>query len=431
MKPEMFHSIWDPFLYKYHLYYRDLSIEGKKRFLNRVNSIFHNVTIMGKNGLEMTDEIRILVVSNLVQLTFGLKEYWLYGYEYIYLYPEAFEIKNSSEAVTGSTYNSKIIALSWQDFAKDHLSPKDGKNVSFAQFALALVRTVLNGRKFDLNFGSYLDTWFEIIKKECAFKSRSESSYNLDEGMEDLNDIFTKCVEMFFEKPAIFKKELPTSYAHLCVLLNQDPLNITEDYKVDKEKLAKSNVLVEIPKFIPIHYKYKEWHWLYNFSFFGITACPMIIYFIIHKYMFNPISIVLIMVLTGLFLSAVLYKKLKKLGLFKQPWLIVLNGIFGYGPCLITGILFLNQIYGYGFTAKQTKHEIIGYSKIDQYSNQISTFEVTFNYKDGFLEDAPSARKFVSFETIPTNPKHFFNGVIYEIRNGLIGIPIIANRELY
>jgi len=141
MKNQAFFDLWDSFLNNYHLYYRDLSDKGKKRFVNRVHSIYLNVDILGKEDLEITDEIRVLVISNLVQLTFGLKEFWLYGYDYINLYPEAFMVKSSGEAVAGSTYQTKIISLSWQDFAKDHLQAHSGKNISLAQYAQALVRT--------------------------------------------------------------------------------------------------------------------------------------------------------------------------------------------------------------------------------------------------------------------------------------------------
>ena len=160
-----FFETWNAFLNNFQLYYRDLNNEGKIRFVSRVQSIYQNIDIIGKEGLEVTEEIKILVISNLVQLTFGLEKFWLYGYDYLYLYPDSFCVKTTQEPVAGSTFRSKIIALSWKDFAHDHLHAQDGKNISFLQFAKALIRSVLNGKNYDLKFGSYIEEWFLIIKK--------------------------------------------------------------------------------------------------------------------------------------------------------------------------------------------------------------------------------------------------------------------------
>ncbi|OYU94712.1 MAG: hypothetical protein CFE21_13550 [Bacteroidetes bacterium B1(2017)] len=426
-----FFEQWDSFLYKYHLYYRNLSLKGKERFVKRVESIYLNVEIIGKEGQEINPEISILVVSNLVELTFGLKEFWLFGYEYIYLYPEAFEIKKTGQTVSGSTYQNKIIALSWQDFAKDHLKANDGRNISLAQYALALIRTVLNGKQYDIHFGSYMDTWFEIIKKECLLKSNRDTMQQLDENPEDLNHVFSKCVEMFFEKPELFRKELPTSYAHLCLLLNQDPLNSADDYTYDRQRLSKANVLQSLPKAIPINYKYKEWHWAYNFPFFGLTICPVVLYFLSETLLVQTDLILSFILVTGITLSILGIKFFKDLGLFKNTWLIFVNGVLGYSPVLVCTLLVVNHLHGWEFSAKTSKHEIASFYSKEGYSNNTQTRIITFNFSDDFLLDFPKARTFEKFEILPTNSLTFFNGVSYEIRHGLIGIPIVTKRELY
>ncbi len=431
MKNQAFFDLWDSFLNNYHLYYRDLSDKGKKRFVNRVHSIYLNVDILGKEDLEITDEIRVLVISNLVQLTFGLKEFWLYGYDYINLYPEAFMVKSSGEAVAGSTYQTKMISLSWQDFAKDHLQAHSGKNISLAQYAQALVRTVMNGKKYDLHFGSYLDTWLEIIRKECLAKSDGTAAMRLSENQDDIQFVFSKSVEMFFEKPDLFKKELPTSYAHLCLLLNQDPMNITEDYAYERERLSKSNVLVHLPPHVPITFKYKNWHWIYNLSFFGLTACPMALYLISDRHLVQTAQILILILLTGLVISVVFYKAIEQLGLFRKWWMFALNSVLGISPCLVTTLLLVNQAYAYPSTAKVSSHAIASYYQTEHYTNHTSTQIVTFNFSDEFLIDYPKARTFDEFEKKPTNKSTLFNGITYDIRNGLIGIPLIYQRELY
>ncbi len=312
----------------------------------------------------------------------------------------------------------------------DHLMRKQGKNTSFAQYALALVRTVLNGKKFDLGFGSYLDTWYEIIKKESAFKSENDDVDSLAKSNDDLAHVFSKCVELFFEKPETFKKELPASYAHLCLLLNQDPLNITEDYAYNRTRLNKSTLKEPLPPFITKNYKYKTWHWSYNLAFFGFAICPMILYFLIENILITPAQIIITIVAIGIIATFIFYLPLKRVGLYSNPVLLFLNNLIGAAPCLITGYLLINNLYGYPFTAKVTRHKIASYYQT-QSSRSSSGISTTFNYSDNFLVDYPKARTFELFDKKTLPVATLFNGVEYEIRNGLLGLPILIDRKLY
>ncbi len=427
----MFFTQWDSFLYNYHLYYRNLNESGKKRFVKRVNSILNNLTIIGKEGLQVTAEIKILVVANLVQLTFGLKNYWLYGYEYIYLYPESFSLPNQNEAVAGSTFQQKIIALSWRNFAIDHLKANDGHNISLAQYALGLIQTVFNGNRYDQKFGSYIDTWFEIINKEIALKVNNDGFGGLEYTSDNIKPTFAKCVELFFEKPSFFKKELPTSYAHFCLLLNQDPLNVSENYAYNLERISKKNVLSPLPKFISIHYKYKDWHWIYNLPFIGIFTTPLLLFYLTENLLVRTEHILLIMFIVGSVLAISFYKPLQQIYLFKNFGLLWLSSICGYGPLLVGSLLSINQIHGYDFSAEYSKHQVASYYLKEIPSNPKEARQIVFNFSDDYLIDFPKARTF-DFNSQPlTNKLTFFNEIGYEIRHGLIGIPIVTKRELF
>jgi MtfA peptidase len=431
MVDKAFIDTWSSFLDDYHLYYRNLGQKAKQKFLKRVNSIYHNVDIIGKEGLEVTEEIKILVVSNLVQLTFGLKEYWLYGYDYIHLHPGTFMLPKSGEFVKGSTYNTKIIALSWEHFAFDHLHPQFGRNVSLAQYALALLRTVFNGKHYDLHFGSYIDTWFEIIKKECELKSSGSEYQRFNENAEDLNYIFSQCVEIFFERPEVLKKDLPSTYAHLCLLLNQDPGNSFEDYKYDRESLNKSPLISQLPKHVPVHYKYKNWHWLYNFSFFGLTLCPLIMYFQIDKLLIQVFDLFGFATLCSIITAIFIYKPLKSIGIFERFWVVFLNCFLGYIPSLLTLLICINNLGSLPGTSVKSKHEIITYYLSESYINRERSNPVTFILQNHYLEEHPHARTFESFDKTPVNGHNFFNGIEYDIRKGWLGLPIIYSRDLY
>lgn len=431
MPVSAFFEVWDSFLNNFQLYYRNLDKEGKIRFVTRVQSIYENVHIIGKDELELTEDIKILVISNLVQLTYGLEKYWLFGYEYLYLYPDSFFIKTVNEPVAGSTFQSKIIALSWKDFAHDHLHAQDGKNISLLQYAKALVRTVLNGKNYDLKFGSYLDEWFSIIKKECEYKQSRSMAQHVLEDEEDIAEVFARCTEIFFEKPAILKKELPNTYAHLCCLLNQNPLNITENYAYDINSLNSSKLAAPLPKEIHIHYKYKQWHWTYNLPLFGLSICPMVYYFIHERQLIHTYQVLSLVVVLGMVCGFIFYPFLKSIYLYNRLYTLLTVSVLGFSPCLITTLLSLNQLYAYPFTSEVSSHKIASYYQAEPNKGRLNSQSITFNFSDEFLIDYPKARTFKKFEKFPTHPLTIFNEVQYEIRRGLIGIPILYQREPY
>jgi Mlc titration factor MtfA (ptsG expression regulator) len=431
MPSEAFYNTWDGFLQKYHLYYRDLSETGKKRFVKRLHSILNNVEIIGKSGLEVTEEIKVLVVANLVQLTFGLKEYWLYGYDYIHLHPEAFFIQKTGETVTGSTYNSKIIALSWHDFAFDHLHPQKGRSVSLAQYALALLRTVYNGSHYDLHFGSYLDTWFDVIKRECALKSEDSEYERFNEKAEDLNYVFSQCVELFFDVPDLLASDLPATYAHLCLLLNQNPVNTNNDYAYERGDFNKVKLIEPLPKRIVINHKYKNWHWLYNVTFFSVACSPVCLFFLLENILIDPIQLLIFIILSGIFLSIIFFSYLKEHGIFNKFWALLLNALFGYAPGLITLLILINNLSYIPNSSVVSKHEIITYYLQESIIHREQSNPITFVLRDQFLDQYPKARTFEKFDKMPVTQPNYFNGIEYDIRRGLLGLPIIYKRELY
>ena len=97
-------------LEKYNLYFRNLSKKGKHKFVKRVLSFEKEMAVIGK-GIQITDDMRLILYSYITQLTFGLKNYFLSGYDYINVYPDSFSLKNNNEFIEGVTYNNKIIGI--------------------------------------------------------------------------------------------------------------------------------------------------------------------------------------------------------------------------------------------------------------------------------------------------------------------------------
>ncbi len=61
---------------------------------------------------------------------------------------------------------------------------------------------------------------------------RGEESFLRKYAGVNKQEFFAVCIEHFFEVPEKFQHNLPKIFHHLCVLLNLDPLNEKDDYKV-------------------------------------------------------------------------------------------------------------------------------------------------------------------------------------------------------
>ena len=418
-------QVWNV-LEKYNLYFRNLSQKGKLKFIKRVLSFEKEMAVIGK-GISITDDMRLILYSYITQLTFGLNDYFLSGYDYINVYPDSFSLKNNDEFSDGVTYNNKIIGISWKKFSEGHLLVADGENLFFYQLGIALVQSVNNGAAFDQHFGSYIDNWFDVFKKESKGKSQV---LNIIGNNNELDFVFAKLVEIFFEKPLTFQQEMPNTFAHLCLLLNQNPLQIDQDYDYKMEFFNTENLIYSLPKKVKKTYKYNSSHWSYYLPLFTGVFVFIFIFHVMEFVVINWTEIFSIVLIVSVLTAIVTYKKIKEKAIyynFIEYWVIHLLGFVPIGFLLVvTSGLWIN------FNPKVSIHEIesidINEIRTRRQGKQIESF--TFYFKDGFLNNYPTTR------TIDIDHNEMYQNVQlpakmkFTICNGIAGFDIIKNKEV-
>ncbi|MFY7732153.1 MAG: zinc-dependent peptidase [Bacteroidia bacterium] len=413
-------------LEKYNLYFRNLSKKGKLKFVKRVLSFEREMAVIGK-GIAITDDMRLILYSYITQLTFGLKDYFLSGYDYINVYPDSFSLKNNNEFSDGVTYNNKIIGISWKKFSEGHLFVADGENLFFYQLGMALVQTVKNGASFDQHFGSYLDNWFDIFSKEYKGKS---NVLNIIGNENEVDYVFAKLVEMFFEKPMLFQEEMPNAYAHFCLLLNQNPLQIDNDYRYKSFFFNTENLIYKLPDKVKKTYRYNSSHWSYYLPIFTAIILFIFRFHVMEHIVINWTEIISIVLVVSIFTSVILYKKIQEKSIYfnlLEFWII---NLLGFVPIcfllIVTAGLWIN------FNPQASIHKIenidINEIRVRKKGIQIESF--TFYFKDNFLYDYPMAR------TIDIEENKMFQNVQLPaqmkltICKGIAGFDIIKNKEV-
>ncbi|MEW6468255.1 MAG: zinc-dependent peptidase [Bacteroidota bacterium] len=216
-------------------YYQGLSPGGRKKFIQRLFNIMVTKYFDGRDGLEVTEEMKVLISACIAQATFGLREYRLLHFSYIRVFPGIFYSRLIDRKLKGGTTTGGVIMLSWKDFVQGYRIGNDRFNLGLHEIAHALKVEIKYGEESDQAFAEYFRKWLHESYDVFERMNKGARTFLRDYAGVNTHEFFAVCVEHFFEVPADFKANLPHIYRHLCVLLNQDPLNTTKDYAVDEE----------------------------------------------------------------------------------------------------------------------------------------------------------------------------------------------------
>jgi len=212
-------------------YYQGLSKKGKKHFVSRLIVVLQQKSVRTRDGERDTLEKRIVILGALVQLTFGLQKFDIPSFNYIALYPSSFYSKLIRKQVKGLTTKRGTVALSWLDTMNGVYDPSDNLNLALHEWSHALLidhvddHTNWMYRSLTTHVNK-AEAYFETIDKDAP-KYRYLRSY----AFTNEHEFFAVCVEHFFETPDTFAVQLPELFNIMCSLLNQNPLNVENDYK--------------------------------------------------------------------------------------------------------------------------------------------------------------------------------------------------------
>jgi len=187
---------------------------------------------IGREGLVITDEIKVLISAAAIQLTFGLKDYMISHLYAINVFPRIFFSKYLNANLKGLNTQSGVLSLSWNDFKEGFAVEDDKINLGLHELAHALYIDLDEEGNYDEHFSAYFEKWEDVAMKDYLELKEKKTTFLRGYGGTNMHEFFAVCVEHFFEAPKEFKKQLPHLYNYLMLMLNQDPDNVKEDYSV-------------------------------------------------------------------------------------------------------------------------------------------------------------------------------------------------------
>jgi Mlc titration factor MtfA (ptsG expression regulator) len=204
-------------------YFNDLSVEEKKRFVQRVHH-FRSTKKFHFIGMEENEDASTLVSASAVQVTFGLKNYSLAHFQNIYVLADAYRMENDEELYVGHVAPEGIY-LSWKHFLYGYTNKMDNVNVAVHEMAHALLYNNFFAQygidqHFRLNYERFSTTTGPILADVITHRRSYLRSY----AFSNLHEFWAVSVEAFFVNPKGLKQNMPELYTALCKVLNQDPL---------------------------------------------------------------------------------------------------------------------------------------------------------------------------------------------------------------
>ena len=194
----------------------------------RIASWMAQVEFVGCNGLEVRDDMRLVIAAQACIPALRLEPRvfdHLYG---VMLYPDEFWVEESEvdehtgvvteggRALSGQTVDTDRIVLSWRD-VEDAARSDDGYNVVIHEVVHYLDH--VGGGRASAQGGALAAEYRAL----CDAVDRGEETLIDPYGAEDPVEFLAVSAELFFERPGTLRREHPALYAALQAAFQLDP----------------------------------------------------------------------------------------------------------------------------------------------------------------------------------------------------------------
>ncbi len=209
-------------------FYQKLDGNHKDYFEHRLVKFIRTYDFIERENFTMTPEIKVLIASSYIKLTFGMRKYLTTTFDKIVVYPSSFYSMITKQYHKGE-FNPgfKMIVFSWEDFLLGDVILNDNLNLGIHEFTHALT---FHGQKSkDVSARIF----YKIFKEITTFMDDKnntdvikESNYFREYGMTNKLEFVAVIMEHFFETPEDLQKKFPELYMRIEVMLNYKSIKL-------------------------------------------------------------------------------------------------------------------------------------------------------------------------------------------------------------
>lgn len=206
-------------------FYRKLSPTQQRYFEHRVTKFIKAHQFIGKEGLQITEQIQVLIAATATMLTFGYREYKLKVIDKVLVYPRVFYSTLNKQYHKGELNPGyKAIVFSWEHFLKGYEIDNDNLNLGIHEFIHAIHINAY--QQNDITAVIFLNSYAELsqfLDANDSYKARLiASDYIRHYAYENQFEFIAVLVECFIETPQEFRAQFPEVYTKIKQMLNFD-----------------------------------------------------------------------------------------------------------------------------------------------------------------------------------------------------------------
>ncbi|MGH2664921.1 zinc-dependent peptidase [Flavobacterium sp.] len=203
-------------------FFKKLPQNEQLYFEHRVAAFLEKYLFYGREGLTVTDEMKVKIAATSAMLTFGMQKYLYTVFDKIILYPDIYYSQTNKVYHKGE-FNPKLktLVFSWKHFQEGFEFENDNLNLGLHEFAhtlhfQCLRNTSISAIIYRVNY--------EKLLKEVNHKPNHdrliESGYFREYAFSNQLEFIAVILEHFFETPEKFKLYFPELYQNVKRMIN-------------------------------------------------------------------------------------------------------------------------------------------------------------------------------------------------------------------
>lgn len=219
--------------------FRRLPAADRSELLGHVHVLLDEKRFEGCGGLEVTDEVRVLVAAQASLLLLHRDTDYFPGLLSILVYPDAYVVPVQYETGgglvveeevdhIGESWDTGSLIVSWKDVLRGAAGNDRGCNVVIHEFTHQV-----DGETGDtdgvprIEDPALRERWQRIFEKEydrlCEMADRRRRTFIDEYGASHPSEFFAVATEHFFMEPVAFSRRHPELYRVLSEFWRQDP----------------------------------------------------------------------------------------------------------------------------------------------------------------------------------------------------------------
>ncbi len=224
---QLFPREWEAVLEDRVPWFKNLTGEQQRRLRQLVTIFLHEKYFIPASGMEITEEVRVIIAAGAVRLLLGL-DISLYDHlTEVVVYPHDFKVPYAEGPTLGEALPFGTVVLSWPSVRRGVDRPGKHEDVLTHEFAHVLDRleTYIDG-DFEVAPEEDIGRWSRGFLRHYEALRRGRPAYDKlidDYGGESPSEFFAVATETFFAKPLRLRRQLPELYDELAAFYRQDP----------------------------------------------------------------------------------------------------------------------------------------------------------------------------------------------------------------